>query len=249
MSGTNWEPKIRRPLASVSSRAAPSGQRAVQNIALCLLPQSAIIQKCLIMHGLLDMRPGIAIAVSRLRDWVSAMTSIFKRSGNDESKVAVPPAREGSPQDAGTNWDSLRGLTENAYQSRHSTKLRTALLAVLLIVGLGSLGLVLHSHIPALVSFGEELSETVHQLASGSPTPSTADRGTALPDLRGARKPNKPAPKRAAESQADPPHNFAFRPFYATAVVGGRRVSLVSNNSVVMVDMAAGTWTFSSELE
>jgi hypothetical protein len=220
----------------------------VQNLALCLLPQLAIVHKCLIMCTLLATHPGIAIALKRA-DWVSAMTSLFKLSGNDESQAAASTAPGNPVQDGGTNWESLRGLTENAYQPRKSTRLRTALLALLLSVVLGSVGLVLHNQMPALVSFGEELSETVQQLASRSPTPSTAARGTALPDLRGVHKPNRPSRMRVAESQADQLDDFAFRPFYATAVVGGHRVSLVSNNSVVVLDMANGTWRFGSELE
>jgi hypothetical protein len=176
------------------------------------------------------------------------MTSIFK-PGNDEPKTDAPSARVDSPQNVGTNWDNLRGLASNAHQQQRSTRLRTALLAVLLIVGLGSLGLVLHNHVPALVSFGQELSETVHQLASGSPTPSTAARETALPDLRGARKQSRPSRVPVAQSQAEQSYDPAFHPFYATAIVGGRRVALVSNNSIVVLDMDNGTWKFGSELE
>jgi hypothetical protein len=178
------------------------------------------------------------------------MTSTLKLSGNDEPKTGVSSAQLNSPQDGGSNWESLRGLTKNAYQPHRSTRLRTALLAMLLIVALGSLGLVLRNHMPALVSFGEELKETVHQLTERSPTPSTASRGTAVPDLHGERKQVRPSRTRVAESQPeDQPYDLAFRPFYATAVVGSRRVSLVSNNSVVVLDMASGTWKFDSELE
>lgn len=179
------------------------------------------------------------------------MTSIFKVSGNDESKVGgASPVRVNTPGDLGTSWDSLRGITGKAYEQHRSTRVRTALWSVLLIVGLASLGLVLHNYMPALVSFGEELSDTVQQLASRSPTPSSAARETAVPDLRGARKQVRPSRTRVAESQAeDQPYELGFRPFYATALVGGRRVSLVSNNSVVVLDMANGTWKFGSELE
>ncbi len=177
------------------------------------------------------------------------MTSIFKLSGNDEPKTTVPSANVNPPQDADTHWESLRGLTKNAYQVRRSTRLRTVLLAVLLMVGLGSLGLVLHNHIPALVSFGEEVSETVHQLVSPSPTPATAARETALPDLRGARSQARSSRKQVAESQPDQAYDPAFHPFYATAIVGGRRVALVSNHSIVVLDMDNGTWKFGGELE
>lgn len=221
----------------------------MQNIALRFFAQPDTASKCLIINGLLAMRPGIAIALSGVQAKVSAMTSTLKLSANDESKGSIFPALVTSPQDSGTEWESLRGLTKNAYQPRRSTRFRTALLAVLLMVALGSLGLVLHNYMPSLVSFGEELSETVHQLASGTPTASTAARGTALPDLRDAHKVNRSPRVRVAESQANQPYDLGFRPFYATAVVGGRRVSLVSNNSVVVLDMADGTWKFGSELE
>lgn len=175
------------------------------------------------------------------------MSSIFNASGNDESKAgASAPVKP--PQDPGTNWDTLRGLTSNAYQLPRSTRLRTTLLALLLIVALGSLGLVLHNHMPALVSFGEQLSETVHRFAAGSPAPSMPHEA-ALPDLRRARKQIRPSRAPVAESQPDQAYDPAFHPFYATAVVGGRRVALVSNNSIVMLDMDNGTWTFDSELE
>ena len=177
------------------------------------------------------------------------MTSTLKLSGNDESKGGVSPALVTSPQEAGTDWESLRGLTKNTHQPDRSTKARPVLLAVLLIVGLASLGLVLRSHIPALVTFGEEVGETVHQLVSASPTPSTATRGTALPDLRGPRKQPRSSRMQVVESQPDQSYDPAFHPFYATAVVEGRRVALVSNHSVVVLDMDNGTWKFGAELE
>ena len=86
------------------------------------------------------------------------MTSTLKLSGNDESKGGVSPALVTSPQELGTDWESLRGLTKNTYQPDRSPEVRTGLLAILLVVGLGSLALVLHNNIPALVSFGAEVS-------------------------------------------------------------------------------------------
>jgi hypothetical protein len=177
------------------------------------------------------------------------MTSTLKLSGNDESKGGVSPALVSPPQDLGTDWESLRGLTKNTYQPDRSPKVRAGLLAILLVVSLGSLALVLHNDMPALVTFGEEVSETVHQLVSASPTPSTAARGTALPDLRGARKQPRSSRMQVVESQPDQSYDPAFHPFYATAVVEGRRVALVSNQSVVVLDMDNGTWKFGAELE
>jgi hypothetical protein len=183
----------------------------------------------------------------RLKD--SAMTSTLKLSGKDESKGGISPALVTAPQELGTDWESLRGLTKNGYQPDRLTTARPVLLAVLLIVSLASVVLVLRNHIPALVTFGEEVSETVHQLVSASPAPSTATRGTALPDLRGARKQARSSRVRIAESQPDQAYDPAFHPFYATAVVGGRRVALVSSHSVVVLDMDNGTWKFGGELE
>ena len=180
---------------------------------------------------------------------VSAMTSTLKLSGNDDAKGGVPPSLITPSQDLGTDWESLRGLTKNTHQPDRSTKARPVLLAVLLIVGLASMGFVLRSHIPALVTFGEEVGETVHQLVSASPTPSTATRGTALPDLRAARKQPRSSRVRIAESQPDQAYDPAFHPFYATAIVGGRRVALVSSHSVVVLDMDNGTWKFGAEVE
>ena len=177
------------------------------------------------------------------------MTSIFKLSDNNESKAAVSPARGNSPQDLGTNWDDLRGLTKAAYQPKPSTRLRTALLAVLLIVALGSVGLVLHNHMPALVSFSEQLSETFDRLASRSPTPSTAAHEVALPDLRSARGKRRASHTPVQNSQPEQAYDPAFHPFYATVVIGGRHVPLMSNNSIVVLDMANGTWKLDSELE
>jgi hypothetical protein len=177
------------------------------------------------------------------------MTSALKLFGNDESKGGVSPDPIKSPQDPGTNWDSLRGLTSNAYQPQRASRLRTALLATLLVVALGSLGLLLHNHMPALVSFGEELSETVHRLASGTPTPSAATHETTVQDVRGPRSKHASSHARVPDFQPDQAYDSAFHPFYATAVVGGRRVSLVSNNSVILVDVASGTWKLGSEAE
>jgi hypothetical protein len=180
---------------------------------------------------------------------VSAMTSTLNLSRNDDAKGGVSPALVSAQQELGTDWESLRGLTNNTYQPDRSTKALPVLLAVLLIVGLASLGLVLRSHIPGLVTFGEELSETVHQLVSASPTPSTATRGTALPELRATRKQPRSSRVRIAESQPDQEYDPAFHPFYATAVVGGRRVALVSSHGIVVLDMDNGTWKFGAELE
>ncbi|HKU20989.1 MAG TPA: hypothetical protein VJQ50_08250 [Terriglobales bacterium] len=159
------------------------------------------------------------------------------------------PGLKTSSQDLGTDWDSLRGLTKNVPQKPRSTWLRTALLAVLLIVALAFLGLLLHDHMPALVSFGQELSETVHRFASGTPTPSTAAHGAALPDLRRARSKHRASNFSVPESLPEQVDDPAFRPFYATAVIAGRRVALASNNGIVVLDVATGSWNFASQSE
>jgi|GEM_PF-1774973 hypothetical protein len=177
------------------------------------------------------------------------MTSTLNISGSNESKKPVLPVLPTTSQDLGTDWDSLRGLTKNVPQKPRSTWLRTALLAVLLIVALAFLGLLLHDHMPALVSFGQELSETVHRFASGTPTPSTAARGPALPDVRRAHSKHASShvsvPDYLPEQVDDP----AFHPFYATAVIAGRRVALASNNGIVVVDVASGSWNFAPQSE
>lgn len=177
------------------------------------------------------------------------MTSILKLSEANEAKDTASSETAKKPLDTGSDWESLRGLTTNVYQKQPSTRLRTALLAVLLMVGFASLGLLLHNHMPALVSLGEELSDTVSRLTSPVPTPSTTTHGSDLPDLRHAhsrRRASHASGPGSPPEQADDP---TFRPFYATAVIEGRRVSLHSNNNIVVLDVGRGTWNFASETE
>ena len=176
------------------------------------------------------------------------MTSILNISETDQSHTGLSAEPVTSPQSSGSDWDKLRSITQNAYHQKRSPNLRMPLLVLLLIVALGSLGLVLHNHMPALVSFGEELSQTVHRFASGSPTPSAATQSPARTDLR-----PRPARRRSAAgvspSQPEQAFDPASHPFYATAVIGGRRISLTSSDGIVVLDVAAGTWNFASQAE
>ena len=177
------------------------------------------------------------------------MTSILHLSGSNESKEPLSPDPLKPSQDLGADWDNLRGLTKNVYQKPRSNWLRTALLSVLLLVALASLSLVLYNHMPALVNFGQEVSETVQRFASARPTPPTVARGPAVPDPQGARRKHRashPSLPDSSPEQADDP---AFHPFYATAIIEGRRVSLRSNNSIVVLDMGNGTWNFAPEFQ
>ena len=178
------------------------------------------------------------------------MTSILNISSSNESKEPVSPGALKPSQDLGADWDSLRGLTKNTYQQRRpSTALRTVLLAILLIVGLGSLGLLFHNHMPALVNFGQELSDTFDRLTSGSPTPSVATHEATVPDLRSARNRRQPNHVLVPDLQADQVYDPISHPFYATTVIGGRRVALASNNGIVVLDVASGTWDFAPQSE
>ncbi len=176
------------------------------------------------------------------------MTSILKLSEANEAKDTASSETAKKPLDPASDWESLRGLTTNVYQKRPSTRLRTALLVVLLIVGFASLGVLLHNHMPALMNLGEQLSETVDRLASPTPTPSTGARASELPDLRPAHNKHRSShavPDFPPEQAYDP----AFHPFYATAVIDGRRIALLPNHNVVVLDMGSGTWNFASETE
>jgi len=176
------------------------------------------------------------------------MPSDLKLFPSDESKGGGSTPAVKPPQDV--EWESLRGLTRNAYQQRRrSTALRTTLLAVLIIVSLGSLGLLLHNHVPALVSFGQELSDTFDRLTSAAPTPSSATHGTAVPDLRSTRTSRRTSHAAVPDSPPDQAYDPISHPFYATAVIGGRRVALASNNGIVVLDVASGTWDFAPQSE
>jgi len=54
---------------------------------------------------------------------------------------------------------------------------------------------------------------------------------------------------RVPDSQPAQAYDPAFHPFSATAVIGDRHVSLVSNNNIIVLDVADGTWKYGSELE
>lgn len=176
------------------------------------------------------------------------MTSILKLSEANEAKGTASSATA-KPLDPPSDWESLRGLTTNAYQKQPSTRLRTALLAVLLMVGLASLGLLLHNHMPALLNLGEQLSETVDRLTSPTPAPSTAARASELPDLRPAHNKHRSSHATVSDFPTEQAYDPAFHPFYATTVIEGRRVPLRASNSIVVLHVGDGTWNFASETE
>jgi hypothetical protein len=178
------------------------------------------------------------------------MTSILKLSETNEAKdTAASSEPLKKPIDPAGEWESLRGLTTTLHQKQPSTRWRTALLTVLLIVGFASLGLLLHNHMPALVTLGQELSETVDRLTSPTPAPSTAARAPELPDLRHGHSKRRSYHASVPDSPLEQVYDPAFHPFYATTVIGGRRVSLHSSNSIVVLHMGDGTWNFASETE
>lgn len=177
------------------------------------------------------------------------MTSILKLSEANEVKDTASSETAKKPLDPGSDWESLRGLTTNVYQKQPSTRLRTALLAILLMVGFASLGLLLHNHMPALVSLGKELSETVDRLTSPTPTPSTAARASELPDFRAAHNKHRSSHATVPDFSSEQAYDPSSHPFYATAVIDGRRISLRPNHNVVILDMGSGTWNFASETE
>lgn len=177
------------------------------------------------------------------------MTSILKLSEASEAKDTASSETAKKPLDPGSDWESLRGLTTNVYQKQPSTRLRTVLVAVLLMVGFASVGLLLHNHMPALVSLGKELGETVDRLTSPTPAPSTATRAPELPDLRHAHTKRRAYHASIPDSPPEQAYDLASHPFYATTVIEGRRVSLRSSNNIVVLHVGSGTWNFASETE
>jgi hypothetical protein len=147
------------------------------------------------------------------------------------------------------NWDSLRGLTTGVQKQHRAANVRTAVFALLLILTFAFLGWVLHDHFPALVNFGKEVGDTVAKFASEVPKPSEPARSTGVQDQRSAHK--KPhsnhAEIRHADSGGDEAQDPLLHPFYATALIDGRRVFLTSNDAVIVLDIASGRWTIESE--
>jgi hypothetical protein len=171
---------------------------------------------------------------------------------DSETKQSTPLGSAGptkEPEKSGETWDSLRGLTKGAQKQRRAGNIRTALLALLLILTFAFMGWVLHDHLPALVSFGKEVGNTVAEFTSQTPKPSEPARSIAVQDQRRAQK--KPHSKRAkvrsTDSRLDAAYDPPLHPFYATALIDGRRVFLTSNDTVIVLDIASGRWTTESE--
>lgn len=166
--------------------------------------------------------------------------------------VSAAPAK--IPDKPGAEWDSLRGLTNSVQQRRRPANIRTAAFALLLILTLAFVGWVLHDHLPALVDFGAQVSDAVSTFMASHPQPSTATHGANELSVRSALKKHRSFRARVAspdrgDDSPDEAYDPRTHPFVATAIVDGRRVPLVSNNSIVVVDVANGTWKAMSDPE
>jgi len=177
------------------------------------------------------------------------MTSILNTSETDQFKISLSAEPVKSPTTLSSDLEMLRGITQNAYQVRRLPNLRMPLLILLLIAALCWVGLVLHNHMPALVSLGQELTQKVYQLTSASPTPSAVRPAPARADLRVRPARRHFIPGRVSVLESQQAYDPASHPFYATAVIGERRISLMPNDRIVVLDVAAGTWNFASKVE
>jgi hypothetical protein len=170
-------------------------------------------------------------------------------SDTKQSPAAGPADPTKEPTKApGENWESLRGLTAGVQKQHRAATVRTTLLALLLILTFAFVGWALHDHLPAVVNFGKQVGDTVSKLASNAPSPSKPKRRTAAQDQRSAR--NKPSSNHAKRqllvSAPQEAYDPLLHPFYATALINGRRVFLTSNNTVIVLDIASGRWTIES---
>jgi len=170
-------------------------------------------------------------------------------SATKESAATVSADPTIKPAKAGENWDSLRGLATGVQKKHQAANVRTALLALLIILTFAFLGWVLHDHLPGLVDFGKEVGNTVAKFASQAPKPSGPARSAAIRNQRSAnmKARSNRAKFRHAESGFDASYDPMLHPFYATALVGGRRVYLTSNDTVIVLDIASGQWSIESE--
>lgn len=167
-------------------------------------------------------------------------------------RVSAGPAK--MPDKPGADWDSLRGLTKSVQQQRRSANVRTAVFALLLVLTFAFLGWVLHDHLPALVDFGEQVRGAVSTLIADQPKPSTATHDASDLSVGSAHKKHRFSPARVTypdrvDDSSDEAYDPLSHPFVATAIVDGRRVPLVPNNRIVVVDVASGTWKLRSESE
>ena len=163
-------------------------------------------------------------------------------AATDAADPTIKPAK------AGENWDSLRGLATGVQKKRQAANVRTALLALLIILTFAFLGWVLHDHLPGLVDFGKQVGNTVAKFASQAPKPSEPARSAAIRNQRSAHMTLRThhAEVRHAESRPDAAYDPLLHPFYATALIGGRSVYLTSNDTVIVLDIASGQWSMES---
>jgi hypothetical protein len=179
-----------------------------------------------------------------------------KESETKQATDPVTAAPAKIPDKLGEEWDSLRGLTNLVQRQRRSANVLTAIFALLLILTFAFVGWVLHDHLPALVDFGKQVSEEVSTFVANQPKPSTATHDANDLSARSAHKKHRSFPARVAypdraddSDDSDEAYDPLSHPFTATAIVDGRRVPLVPNNRIVVVDVANGTWTMGLEPE
>lgn len=170
-------------------------------------------------------------------------------SETKQSPIAGSADPAKAPAKTGENWDSLRGLAIGVQKQHRAVIVRTVFLALLILTTLIFVGWVLHEHIPALVSFGKEVGETVAKFSANVPKPSEPARSTSVQDQR-TRKKSLPNHLRVRQAvvRSDPAYDLLNRPFYATAIIGGRRVFLASNDGTIVLDIASGRWTIEKTL-
>jgi hypothetical protein len=170
-------------------------------------------------------------------------SSTKESAATDSADPTLKPAK------AGENWDSLRGLANGVQKQHRASNVRTALLALLLILTFAFVGSVLHDHLPGLVDFGKQVGNRVAEFSSQAPKPSEPARSTAVRDQRNAnmKARSNRVKVRHAESGPSAAYDPLLQPFYATALIDGRRVFLTSNDAVIVLDIATGRWAIESE--
>jgi hypothetical protein len=176
-----------------------------------------------------------------------AMTTLDSEA--KQATNAGSPDPGNTPTKAGENWDNLRKLTTGVQKQHRASNVRTGLVALLLILTFAFVAWALHAHLPGLVDFGKEVGDTVAKFTSSIPKPSRSERSNTFHNERRAQKkahPNYPKVGHA-NSAPDAVYDPLLHPFYATALIDGRRVFLPSNDTVVVLDVASGRWTIQSE--
>jgi hypothetical protein len=171
---------------------------------------------------------------------------------NDLTAASSAPAKTSG--ELGQDWDTLRGLTKNTYQKSRPPRALAVLLVLSLVVALAAGAWLLYGHWSAVSGFADKVGEAIYTFITNPPKPSPPAPDTdtsALPSrhvkprLSRSRVSDAEIPK----SQPDELSDLLPRPFIATALVGGRKLYLVSKNRMVILDVASGTWKIASEVE